>query len=302
MRKFLKQMFFSLGVMLIFFTGCKHNPGESVTLTGITLDTTNVKKEFTVDDTFTTEGLVVTASYSDETTKDVTDWTASGDDLSKASESQTIKISYTEDDVTQTAEYTIVIKDKTEGGNPGDNPPKEDPPQEEPPVKIEYQITYETQFGSVPSKKVEQGYKLTAADLPSLTQTGYVFEGWDKSVGYEITADTKITASWKKIDSAFAISLDSGSELKFNVTVNDKNLIFNVPTGYKTYEWYVDGNLDKDTTGNTKTIITDAPNPARAEQLYQYSNGKHEILVVVTAADGSKDSARATFVIYNNEN
>ena len=102
MVKFLKQMIFSFGVMLIIFTGCKHNSDESVTLTGITLDTTNVKKEFTVDDTFTTEGLVVTASYSDETTKDVTDWTASGYDLSKASESQTIKISYTEDDVTQT--------------------------------------------------------------------------------------------------------------------------------------------------------------------------------------------------------
>lgn len=161
---------------------------------------------------------------------------------------------------------------------------------EETSTKIEYQITYETQFGSVPSKKVEQGYKLTAEDLPSLTQTGYVFEGWDKSVGYEISADTKITASWKKIDSAFAISLDSGSEFKFNVTVNDKNLKFKVPGEYTKNEWYVDGKLDGDVTTNEYVLDT---------TLAKYENGIHEILVIVTKTDGSKDSARATFVIEN---
>ena len=48
------------------------------------------------------------------------------------------------------------------------------------------------------SKTVDEGYKLTAADLNTLTADGYNFKGWDKSVGTEIKADTTITASWIK--------------------------------------------------------------------------------------------------------
>ncbi len=56
------------------------------------------------------------------------------------------------------------------------------------------EITYETQFGSVPSKKVQEGYVLTKEDLPVLTQTGYSFGGWSKQEGDKITEDTTITA------------------------------------------------------------------------------------------------------------
>ena len=44
-------------------------------LTGITLNTTNVKKSYNYGDKLNLAGLVVTASYSDSTTKAVTDYT-----------------------------------------------------------------------------------------------------------------------------------------------------------------------------------------------------------------------------------
>ena len=44
-------------------------------LTGITLNTTNVKKEYNYNDTLDLTGLVVTAKYSDNTTTNVTDYT-----------------------------------------------------------------------------------------------------------------------------------------------------------------------------------------------------------------------------------
>lgn len=151
----------SLG-LFIGLTGCKHNPTDEVILTGITLDTAKTKTTFTVGDEFTTEGLIVTAVYSDETTKNVTGWTASGDDLSKATESQTIIISYTENEKTETATYTIVVKEKEpvkpEGTEPDDKDPEDskdpegsdpdnkdpgDPeaPENTPPAKLSFDIT-----------------------------------------------------------------------------------------------------------------------------------------------------------------
>lgn len=111
-------------MMAVFaFTGCNQNPEEEVVLKGITLDTTNVKTEFTVGDEFTTDGLVVTATYSDETTKTVDGWTPTGNDLSKPAESQEITITYAEGEVEVSASYTIVVKEKTSGGESGKEPP-----------------------------------------------------------------------------------------------------------------------------------------------------------------------------------
>lgn len=62
-----------------------------------------------------------------------------------------------------------------------------------------YTITYQSEKGNLPdSKQVEDGYVLTAEDLPALTADGYTFKGWDKTEGDVITEDTVITASWEK--------------------------------------------------------------------------------------------------------
>jgi len=61
-------------------------------------------------------------------------------------------------------------------------------------------ILYSTAHGVTPqSKVVDLGYTLTAEDLPTLSESGWVFKGWSKSIGDTISGDTVITASWKEI-------------------------------------------------------------------------------------------------------
>lgn len=293
---FMKKMgiILSLG-LLIGFVGCNANPAEEITLTEITLDTTGVKTEFTVGEGFTTDGLIVTAVYSDETTKEVTGWTTSGFDSSAPVESQTITVSYTENEITKTAAYTVSIKTKNKDDN------------ENPPVKKEYTLSYETQFGTVPSKKVEEGYKLTAEDLPALSQKGYIFVGWNKNIGDEITADTKIQATWKKIESAFDVTLDKNNEIQLTFTSTKANEIcFTAPEGYASYQWYCDGKEItelEDKNQNVCRIATDKlenENPfSRSELLPYFKDGKHEILVIVKDSNSVYNSAKATFYVYN---
>lgn len=67
------------------------------------------KTSFTVGDTFTVGSGVVTATYSDDSTKDVTaDAQFTGHDLSTAG-SQTVTVSYTENSVTKTTTYDITV-------------------------------------------------------------------------------------------------------------------------------------------------------------------------------------------------
>lgn len=64
-------------------------------------------------------------------------------------------------------------------------------------------ITYVVAHGEAPAQKAvpftDGKYTLTEADLPTLTVPGYVFTGWDKSAGNEITGPTTITALWKAV-------------------------------------------------------------------------------------------------------
>ena len=78
------------------------------TLSSITLNTNNVTKTFTVGDTFTSVGLVVTASYSNCNSKAVTPTSVSTPDMSTAGQ-KTVTVSYTENGVTKTATYNITV-------------------------------------------------------------------------------------------------------------------------------------------------------------------------------------------------
>ena len=70
----------------------------------------NPKTEFSVGDTFEFGGTV-TAAYDNGATKDVTDdVTFTGYNMNTAGE-QTVTVSYTEDEVTQTTEYTITVSE-----------------------------------------------------------------------------------------------------------------------------------------------------------------------------------------------
>ncbi len=76
---------------------------ESIALSG------TYETEFTVGDTFTHEGLIVTATYDDETTAVVTSSAVfSNPDMSTAG-TKTVTVSYTENEVTKSAQYTITV-------------------------------------------------------------------------------------------------------------------------------------------------------------------------------------------------
>lgn len=80
------------------------------TLTGIALSG-DQNTEFNVGSTFSYEGLVVTASYDDETSKVVSGYTVSSPDMSTVG-TKTITVSYTENGVTKTATYDITVSEK----------------------------------------------------------------------------------------------------------------------------------------------------------------------------------------------
>lgn len=82
-----------------------------VILTSISLDTSNVKTSFELNEEFTYEGLVVTAYYSDDSSKTVAPTSVSTPDMTSDAK-RTVTVTYVEDEIEKTAQYTIVV------GNP----------------------------------------------------------------------------------------------------------------------------------------------------------------------------------------
>ena len=81
---------------------------STCTLTSISLDTDAVTKTFTQGDAFSSEGLVVTATYSDCSDRAVSPTSVSEPDMTTTG-SKTITVTYTEADVTKTATYSITV-------------------------------------------------------------------------------------------------------------------------------------------------------------------------------------------------
>lgn len=78
---------------------------KSGTLERIEVNADQAKKEFYVGDAFTSNGIVVTAYYSDESSEVVTNYTVSQPDMSKAGQ-KTVTVTYQE----MTAQYTITVE------------------------------------------------------------------------------------------------------------------------------------------------------------------------------------------------
>ncbi len=77
-------------------------------LTSISLNTDAVQKSFATDDTFNSTGLVVTANYSNCSSRTVTPASISTPSMATAGE-KTVTVSYTENGTTKTATYTINV-------------------------------------------------------------------------------------------------------------------------------------------------------------------------------------------------
>ena len=99
-------------------------PDPDVTLESIEVTTMPDKVEYTEGENFDATGMVVTATYSDETTKPVTNYTISGGD-NLAVGTIEVTISYTEGDITVETTVGITV---TESETPVDpDEPTEDP-------------------------------------------------------------------------------------------------------------------------------------------------------------------------------
>ena len=99
--------------------GLEYAGGETVTLTGISV-TPPAATTYTAGDELNLDGLKVTASYSDNSTKDVTenaDVDTSACDMDAAG-TYTVTVSYTENGVTKTDTFEITVRDA--GVEPGE--------------------------------------------------------------------------------------------------------------------------------------------------------------------------------------
>lgn len=80
------------------------SPLASITLSG------DYPTSFTEGDEFSHEGMTVTATYEDQSTADVTSSaTFTGYNMTVLDQNQTVTVSYTEGEVTKTAEYNIIV-------------------------------------------------------------------------------------------------------------------------------------------------------------------------------------------------
>lgn len=85
----------------------------AVTLSNIAITTQPSKLVYTVGDSFDSKGMIVTATYSDKSTKAVTGYTTSGFNSSKAG-TVTITVTFEK----KTATFTVTIKDKEQPVTP----------------------------------------------------------------------------------------------------------------------------------------------------------------------------------------
>ena len=94
----------------LVFTGCPSSTDEEVTLSSISVDASSATTTYTVGDTFSSDGVVVTATYSDSTTGTIanSECTFTGHDISTAG-TQTVTVTYKE----KTATYEIKVSDPT---------------------------------------------------------------------------------------------------------------------------------------------------------------------------------------------
>ena len=103
------------GAVLPYLYEYQGEEPEVPTLTSIAITKAPTTTVFTIGDTFVFDGTV-TATYSDNSTKDVTaDVTTDGASvISSVGENKTVTVSYTENDVTVTATYTVTVNSKNE--------------------------------------------------------------------------------------------------------------------------------------------------------------------------------------------
>lgn len=112
--KTIAKVFIAAMITILCVVSCTLPTEETeneITLSSISITTKPTKTTYGIGDTFDTSGMVVTATYSDGTKKDVTTFVStSGFNSENADAVQIITVTYTENDVTKSTSFTIKIE------------------------------------------------------------------------------------------------------------------------------------------------------------------------------------------------
>lgn len=129
---------------------------EVAALSSIAVTKNPTKVTYTEGESFDSEGMVVTATYSDKSTKDVTGYTVSGGNKMSAG-SKTITISYTENGVTTTTTLKVTVNKK---------------------VTRDYDTLYVAIYPYIPDKEI---FQEVLADMweELVPEVELVFDSWD---------------------------------------------------------------------------------------------------------------------------
>lgn len=109
------------------YTTLKDEGVEEITLTDIYISTPPTKTEYIEGENFNKSGMKVMARYSDDTTKEITNYSIIGGENLTIDKTNVI-IQYTEDGITKTVQQAITVKTKEEPTDPEEpETPKEEP-------------------------------------------------------------------------------------------------------------------------------------------------------------------------------
>ena len=191
------------------------------TLSSIAVTTAPTKVTYTAGEYFNTSGMVVTATYSDSSTKAVTSYTFAPTEALTTGDTS-ITISYTEGGVTKTATQAITVNAKPISGGGGYIPPVQKPTIE---AGEGVKVTLSSD-GTVATITVEAGYDLADVVLNG-TSKGKVTEVKGLKTGDKlaVTATKKATEPTKEDIIAIIESQQLVARSKVTTSPNGKKAI-----------------------------------------------------------------------------
>ncbi|MBR4015666.1 MAG: InlB B-repeat-containing protein [Anaerotignum sp.] len=207
--------------------------GEPYKLTEISVTNPPKKIEYTAGESFKTEDMVVTAKYSDETTKTIIGYTYYPDGK-LTTEDNKITISYTESGVTKETTQSIKVNSASSGGDSRGGGSRGS-------SVTTYSLTYESNGGSsITATKHDKNATVNLTAIPA--REGYDFTGWyaDKELKNAVTfvkmdGNKTVYAGWKEAVPAEETPL-------LVVTINSMKYQLNGKTMTMDSAPFIDGN------------------------------------------------------------
>lgn len=218
-------------------------------LTSIALSGT-YPTSFTTADTFSHDGMVVTATYSDSSTENVTSSATWSSPNMSTTGTKDVTVSYTYGGNTRTATYTITVNAPTQ-------------------ATLSYNGNGSTGGTAPQSSTVNAGNSVTVS-ANTFTRTGYTFSGWNTdaegngtsySVGASITLNANVTlyAQWTINTHSVTVNAGTGGSATASHTTNvpygtEVTLTASPNEGYTFTSWSATGVALADNTVSPATF------------------------------------------------